>query len=82
MPVKYAWVSWLDRASLQSEKDHLNIDIYRGFIERFGLFWDHREALVIFLLNMPVYFGWNVSVIHIQYIAMRNKNQGCMGNSI
>ena len=32
------------RASLQSEKDRRNIDIYRGFIEKFSLFWDRREA--------------------------------------
>ena len=35
------------RASLWSEKDHLNIDIYLGFIEIFGLFWDRREPLVM-----------------------------------
>ena len=29
-----------------SEKDRLNIYIYRGFNERFGLCWDRREALI------------------------------------
>ena len=37
----------VSRTSLRSEKDRLNIDIYRGFIERFGLFWDRREALMV-----------------------------------
>ena len=27
-----------------SEKDRQNIDIYRGFIGKFSLFWDHREV--------------------------------------
>ena len=28
-----------------------NIDIYRGFIEKFRLFWDRREALGVTYLN-------------------------------
>ena len=32
------WSNVLIRAFLRSEEDRLNIDIYRGFIERFGLF--------------------------------------------
>ena len=35
----------MSRDSLRSEKNRLNFDIYRGFIERFSLFWDCREAL-------------------------------------
>ena len=34
----------VSRASLRSEKDRHNIDIYRGFIGKFSLFWDLREA--------------------------------------
>ena len=35
-----------NRASQRSEKDRLSIDVYRGFIEKFCLFWDRREALL------------------------------------
>ena len=41
----------ISRASLRSEKDNLNIDIYRGFIESFGLFWGYREPLGIGMLG-------------------------------
>ena len=40
-------------ASLRSEKDRHNIDNYRRFIKRFGLFWERREALVIWLQDGP-----------------------------
>ena len=32
------------KLSLRSENDRQNINIYRGFIEKFSLFWDRREA--------------------------------------
>ena len=38
------FVIGVTRASLRSEKDRLNIDIYQGFID---FFWDHREVLVV-----------------------------------
>ena len=38
------------RTSLRSETDRLNIDICWGFIKKFSLFWDRREALTIIIL--------------------------------
>ena len=38
-------VCGVSRASLRSEKDHQNIDIYRGLIWKFCLFGDCREAI-------------------------------------
>ena len=33
-------------ASLRSEKDRLNIESFRGFIEKFSLFPNRSEALI------------------------------------
>ena len=46
----------LFRASLRSEKDRSNIDIYRGFIEKFGLFGTvvkplHKKQRCVFVLH-------------------------------
>ena len=38
-------LEWCEGAFLRSEKARSNIDIYRGFIENFSLFWDRREFL-------------------------------------
>ena len=51
----------ISRAFLRSEQDRWNIDIYRGFIEIFVLFWDCREPLIIsdspgFLLQGILFF--------------------------
>ena len=39
-------VRWLNRASLRFEKD-LTYRYLSKFIEKFSLFWDRRESLVI-----------------------------------
>ena len=46
-------------ASLRSEKDLSDIDIYQGSIEKFSQFWDCREPIITPLINM-CFFQLNV----------------------
>ena len=49
---KVGGIIFIIKASLRSEKTCQNIDIYRGFMEKFRLFWDHREALFIIYIDL------------------------------